>query len=190
MQTAGMPFWMRLLVLFFAFFRIAALVVGGGLAMLPVIEETFVDKHKILTREELLDMVTLTQTMPGIVAVNSAIFVGTRVAGFPGAVCATFGAVLPSFLVILVVAACFPHLDTENRILLGALNGVRSCVAAMIFATAIRMARRSLKNWFELSAMLFVLILALCGVSPAFLILGAMPAGCLYVWFQRRRTKA
>lgn len=188
MQTSAMPYWKRLFVLFFTFFRIAALVVGGGLAMLPVIEETFVDKHKILSREELLDMVTLTQTMPGIVAVNSAIFVGTRIAGFPGAFFAAFGAILPSFLVILIVASLFPNLNTENKLLLGALNGVRACVAAMIFATAIRMARRSLKNWVEAAAMVVALILALAGVNPAFLILGAMPLGCVYVWFKRRRN--
>ena len=70
----------RLLLLYCSFFRITALVVGGGLAMLPVIEEIFVVKRKLLTREELLDMTALTQTVPGIIAVNSAVYIGMKIA--------------------------------------------------------------------------------------------------------------
>ena len=69
--------------------------------MLPVIEEVFVKKKKLITEDELLDMVAMTQTMPGIVAVNSAIYIGMKVAGYVGAIAAAFGAILPSFLIIL-----------------------------------------------------------------------------------------
>ena len=76
------PYWKKLWVLFYTFAKIAALVVGGGYAILPVVEETFSKKNNWLTSEELLDMMGLVQTVPGIIACNSAIYVGRRVAGF------------------------------------------------------------------------------------------------------------
>ena len=82
----------KLWLLFFTFAKIAALVVGGGLAMLPVIEDTFVRKKKLLSQEELLDVVALTQTIPGIIAANAAVAVGMKVAGFLGAIAALTGA--------------------------------------------------------------------------------------------------
>jgi ABC-type Fe3+-siderophore transport system permease subunit len=78
----------KLWLLFFTFAKIAALVLGGGLAMLPVIEETFVNRKKLLTEEELLDVVALTQTVPGIIAANAAVAIGMKVAGFAGALAA------------------------------------------------------------------------------------------------------
>ena len=101
-------------LLFYTFAKIALLVVGGGLAMLPVIEEVFVKKKKLITEDELLDMVAMTQTMPGIVAVNSAIYIGMKVAGYVGAIAAAFGAILPSFLIILTIAIFFPNLNPHN----------------------------------------------------------------------------
>ena len=94
----------KLWLLFFTFAKIAALVLGGGLAMLPVIEETFVNKKKLLTGDELLDVVALTQSVPGIIAANAAVSIGMKVAGFAGALAALFGAILPSFLIILIIA--------------------------------------------------------------------------------------
>ena len=78
----------KLWLLFFTFARISALVLGGGLAMLPVIEETFVNKKKLLSQEELLDVVALTQTVPGIIAANAAVSIGMKIAGFAGALAA------------------------------------------------------------------------------------------------------
>ncbi|MBQ4315439.1 MAG: chromate transporter, partial [Lentisphaeria bacterium] len=107
-------YFSKLFLLFWTFAKIAALVVGGGLAMLPVIEETFVNRKKILTSDELLDMISLTQTVPGIIAVNSAVYVGWKVAGFFGAIFAVTGVILPSFLVILFIAILFPELKPDN----------------------------------------------------------------------------
>lgn len=183
------PPWRHLLLLYGTFFKIAALVVGGGLAMLPVIERVFVDRKRILTREELLDMVALTQTVPGIVAVNAAVYVGTKVAGFAGAAAAALGAVTPSFLVILVIAICFPHLDPQTPWLLGAFAGVRACVTGLILFSAIRLARRTVKGWFEAVAGSIFLIAALAGVHPAALILTAIPLGALRFAVTARRMK-
>ena len=156
----------RLLLLYCSFFRITALVVGGGLAMLPVIEEIFVVKRKLLTREELLDMTALTQTVPGIIAINSAVYIGMKVAGVPGAIAAAAGAVTPPFTVILVIASLFPHLDPKNRYLLGVFAGIRAAVTGMILVTGCRMFRRTVKSPLEIAVVLFKNIIHM---SPAML---------------------
>ncbi len=177
----------RLLLLYCSFFRITALVVGGGLAMLPVIEEIFVVKHKLLTREELLDMTALTQTVPGIIAINSAVYIGMKIAGVPGALAAALGAVTPPFTVILIIASLFPHLDPKNRYLLGIFAGIRAAVTGMILVTGCRMFRRTVKNPLEIAVVLIFFVLAIMKVSPALLILAAVPFGWGYVWWQTRR---
>ena len=177
----------RLLLLYCSFFRITALVVGGGLAMLPVIEEIFVVKRKLLTREELLDMTALTQTVPGIIAINSAVYIGMKVAGVPGAIAAAAGAVTPPFTVILVIASLFPHLDPKNRYLLGVFAGIRAAVTGMILVTGCRMFRRTVKSPLEIAVVLVFFVLAIMKVSPALLILAAVPFGWCYIWWQTRR---
>ena len=177
----------RLLLLYCSFFRITALVVGGGLAMLPVIEEIFVVKHKLLTREELLDMTALTQTVPGIIAINSAVYIGMKIGGVPGALAAAAGAVTPPFTVILIIASLFPHLDPKNRYLLGVFAGIRAAVTGMILVTGCRMFRRTVKTKLEIVVVLIFFILAIMKASPALLILAAVPFGWCYVWWQTRR---
>ena len=186
-----LSYWKKLWILFFTFAKIATLVVGGGYAILPVVEETFSKKHRWLTPEELLDMMGLVQTVPGIIACNAAIYVGRRVAGWGGIFAAAFGVCLPSVLIILAIAAFFPDLNPENPWLLGAFRGVRACVTALVTVTAFRMAKKVLKSWFEyaVSAIAFVLVLFL-KVEPVYVILGAVPFGILMAWFQRKAPAA
>lgn len=185
------PYWKKLWILFFTFAKIATLVVGGGYAILPVVEETFSKKHNWLTSEELLDMMGLVQTVPGIIACNSAIYVGRKVAGFGGILAAAFGVCLPSVLIILCIAIFFPDLDPKNPWLLGAFRGVRACVTALVTMTAFRMAKKVLKSWFEytIAAIALVLVL-LVKVEPLYVILGAMPLGVIYAWFRMRDLPA
>ncbi len=181
-------YWKKLWVLFFTFARIATLVVGGGYAILPVVEESFSKKNKWLTSEELLDMMGLVQTVPGIIACNSAIYVGRRIAGLGGILAAAFGVCLPSVLIILMIAMFFPNLNPENPWLLGAFRGVRACITGLVMMTAFRMAKKVLKSWFEYGIALAALILVLLlKVEPVYVILGAMVPGVLYAWFQLGR---
>ena len=183
------PYWKKLWILFFTFARIATLVVGGGYAILPVVEEAFSKKYKWLSSEELLDMMGLVQTVPGIIACNSAIYVGRRVAGLGGILAAAFGVCLPSVLIILTIAMFFPDLDPKNPWLLGAFRGVRACVTALVTMAAFRMAKKVLKSWFEYAmagaALILVLLLK---VEPVYVILGAMPCGVLYAWIKSVQT--
>lgn len=176
----------RLWLLFWTFAKIAALVVGGGLAMLPVIEETFVNRKKILTSEELLDMISLTQTIPGIIAVNSAVYVGWKVAGILGAICAVTGVVLPSFIVILTIAIIFPQLNPENIYLKGAFSGVRAAVTGMIAVTAFNTVKKGVKSTTD-----WIIVLAAftaCTIfkaNPAYVICAAMPVGLILIAWKK-----
>ena len=182
------PYWKKLWILFFTFARIATFVVGGGYAILPVVEEAFSKKHRWLSSEELLDMMGLVQTVPGIIACNAAIYVGRRAAGIGGILAAAFGVCLPSVLIILAIAMFFPDLNPENPWLLGAFRGVRACVTALVTMAAFRMAKKVLKSWFEYTIAAAALILVLlCKVEPLYVILGAMPCGVLYACYLSMR---
>ena len=172
----------KLWLLFFTFARIAALVIGGGLAMLPVIEETFVNRKKLISKDELLDMVTLTQTVPGIIAANCAVYIGMKVAGLAGAVAALLGAVTPSFVVILLIAMVFPGMTPGNPYLLGVFAGVRAGVAGLIMVTAYNMIKKSVKHRLEAVIVIIFFILAMAGVHPALLILSGMFFGIIYTY--------
>ena len=185
-MKADKDYIQRLLLLFWTFAKIAALVVGGGLAMLPVIEETFVNRKKILTSEELLDMISLTQTVPGIIAVNSAVYVGWKVAGILGALCAVAGVILPSFIVILVIAVIFPELNPENVYIKGAFAGVRAAITGMIFVTAINTVKKGVKSYIDIIIVLAAFTAcAVFKVNPAYVICSAMPVGLLLIVWKK-----
>lgn len=179
----------KLWLLFFTFAKIAALVLGGGLAMLPVIEETFVNKKKLLTNEELLDVVALTQTVPGIIAANAAVAIGTKIAGFAGALAALLGAIFPSFVIILLIAVFFPALSPENRFWLGAFAGIRAGVTGLIIATAWKIGKNTIKGFFEAAAAVILLGAALYGINPGLIIIAAIITGVIYTQICTRRVR-
>lgn len=132
----------NLLFIFFNFFKIALFVVGGGFAMIPVIEDTFVKQKKILSEEDMLDMIAITQTLPGMTAVNAAIFVGHKIAGFKGAFAAVLGVILPSIIIITTLAMLLQASDIKNPHWLKAFSCVRACVTAIFCMMACRIAKR------------------------------------------------
>ena len=178
----------KLWFLFFTFAKIAALVVGGGLAMLPVIEETFVRKKKLLTSEELLDVIALCQMVPGIIAANSAIAIGMKISGVPGALAALAGAITPSFLVILVIAWFFPELSPENIYWLGAFAGVRAGITGLIAVTAWKLAKKTICGYVEFFLAALFLAAALAGVNPGLIIIAAILLGGIWFIMASRRV--
>lgn len=134
--------------LFWTFFRIAAVTPGGGLVMLPILQQEFEERRKWISPEDMVDILAMVQSTPGVIAVNMAVMLGYRVAGIPGALAATIGAVLPSFLIILVIAALFHSLGGAELID-HAFAGVRAAVCALILLSTIGMAKRILKGWLE-----------------------------------------
>jgi len=121
---------MMLLALFLTFFKIGAFTFGGGYAMLALIQAEVTAKGWI-SAEELVNFIAISESTPGPIAVNMATFVGTRMAGVPGAVIATLGVVLPSFIIILIVAKCFEKFK-QSRVVSGCMKGLRPAVVGLI----------------------------------------------------------
>lgn len=137
--------WKLLRELFGTFFRIGLFTFGGGFAMIPLIEREVVDRKKWLDEEEIIDLIAAAQSLPGPVAVNSATFIGSKLAGRLGAVIAMFGCTLPSVLVILAVAAGLANFQ-DNLILSNVFRGVRAAVTALILLAAFRLGRKSIHD--------------------------------------------
>ena len=125
---------MILLQLFWTFFKIGAFTFGGGYAMLPLIQAE-VAAHGWMDAEELINFVAVSESTPGPFAVNISTFVGLRLVGIPGAICATLGVALPSFVIILIVAKCFQRFK-NSRIVQGCMSDLRPAVVGLI-ATAL-----------------------------------------------------
>ncbi len=145
--------------IFLIFFKIGAFTIGGGMAMLPVIHKEIVDKNKWMSDEEMLDVFAVSQSMPGVIAINASIYVGFRLAGLPGALAATFGSVLPSFISILLVLTVLSFVQ-GNAYVERAFAGIRAAAAALILRAAIKLGRQSMKKWLDyaIAAAAFVMI--------------------------------
>lgn len=139
----------RNLQLFITFLKIGAFTFGGGYAMIPLIEREMVQDRDWITQEEMLDMVAIAETTPGPLAVNSATFVGWKVAGFRGSLCATFGVTLPSFLIMLAVALIMRHVE-NIPVVTHAFTGIRAAVLTLIGSAFVSMFRQLKKSPFSL----------------------------------------
>ena len=146
-----------LLNLYWSFFKIGSLTFGGGLTMLPMLEHELVQNKKWVTEEELLDCYAIGQCTPGIIAVNTATFVGYKKGKVLGGIFSTLGMVTPS-LVIITVAAMFLQLIMGNEIFQHAMMGIRSVVCALMVNTVLNLIKKSIVSY--LSCAIFALVLA------------------------------
>ncbi len=166
--------------LFRTFFHIGLFTIGGGYAMIPLIEAKVVDEKNWVNREELLDLMAVAQSCPGIFAINIGIFIGYKLRGIRGAVCCTLGTALPSFLIILFIALFFTQFR-DNEVVEKIFRGIRPAVVALIAAPVFkmgRMAKIGLTNvWIPIVAALLIWAM---GVSPIYVILLAGIGGYLY----------
>ena len=167
------------LVLFITFFKIGATTFGGGYAMLPIIKREVVERHGWISEEEFVDVLAVAQSSPGAVAVNSAVFIGCKLYGYLGAFVALLGSVLPSFLIILLIAAFFTRY-TEYPVVLAAFAGIRPAIAALIAAAVIKIGKPVLKKRINILFALFFLVLSAgFGVHPVLVILLGIMSGLL-----------
>lgn len=132
--------------LFLTFFKIGGFTFGGGHAMIPLIQRETVENRKWITDDDILEIIAIAESTPGPVAINSATFVGYRTAGFWGAVCATFGVVLPSFLIILAIAYLLDSF-MELKPVQYAFKGINAGVLALLFKALWNMYKKSPKGW-------------------------------------------
>ena len=166
--------------LFKTFFHIGLFTIGGGYAMIPLIEAKIVDEKQWITREELLDLMAVAQSCPGIFAVNIAIFIGYKLRGVGGALMATLGCILPSFLIILAIALFFRQFQ-DNPWVARAFRGIRPCVVALIAAPTFKMAKTAKIGWTNVwIPVLGAFLIWMFGVSPIWVIAAAGLGGWLY----------
>lgn len=163
------------LELFLSFSRIGALTFGGGYAMIPMMEKELVEKKNYVTNAELLDYYAVSQCTPGIIAVNTATFVGHKIMGFWGAVCATLGVVFPSVVIITLIAALLTNFASIPAVM-SAFAGIRVCVCVLIFNAVLRLWKTAVKDRGALILFLAVFLLSVfTDISPvAFVILCAL----------------
>jgi chromate transporter len=140
----------KLVRMFLTFFRIGAFTIGGGYAMLPLIEREFVEKQGWVSEDEIVDIFAIVQSVPGVIAINSSIFIGYRIAGLAGALAATLGMVLPSFIIISVIAAFFVQFRDIPAVQ-NAFAGIRAGVTALIALAAFRLGRKVMTGFFPIA---------------------------------------
>lgn len=175
------------LQLFLIFLKIGAFTFGGGYAMIPIIEYELTEKRKLVSKEEVSDIVAIAESTPGPIAINSATFVGFRSAGVLGAACATMGVVVPSFVLISLIAFFLPRV-MDYRVVQYAFFGIRAGVLALIVKAVISFWKRAEHNVFSWVVMVgaflwsaildwsAIALIALCGL-----------AGFLFCLIQRKR---
>lgn len=173
---------------FKTFFKIGLFTLGGGYAMIPLIQEEVVERHGWMNEKDFLDLLAVSQTIPGVFAVNMSINIGYRLRKFPGSVVMALGTVLPSFLIILAIALFF-HSFQENPTVEAMFKGIRPAVVALIALPVFRLAksaRITLTNvWIPVFAALAIWLL---GVSPVYIILAVGAGGFLYALFMNPRN--
>lgn len=167
--------------MFLSFFKIGAFTIGGGYAMLPLIEREFSEKQGWVSHEEMVDILAIVQSLPGVVAINSSIFIGYRVAGIPGALVAAAGMIIPSFVTILLIAMLFINVQ-DNLYVQKAFAGVRAGITALILLTAIKLGKSVVKDLFAvLIACAALLALVVFDIHAIIVILASALAG--FVWY-------
>ena len=171
----------RCRLLFWGFFKIAALVVGGGYAIVPAAEDFFTRKHRIISETELLDMMAIIQSLPGIIAGNAALYIGFRCAGIWGALAALLGVATPSTVIILLIAIFLKDINLDIPAVQGAFTGAQAAITGLIALTAIRMVRKTIRNSFTLiAALASVIATIIFRVSPVYVILAGAVLGIVY----------
>jgi chromate transporter len=168
----------RLIEIFYVFLKIGAFTFGGGFAMIPLIEKEIVENKDWVKKEEFIDVIALAQTLPGPIAVNTSVLVGHKMNGLLGAVFATLGSALPSFLIIATIAAFFTRFN-EYKIVQDIFAGIRPAVVALLVMAVISIGKgisRSKKNIIVISIFALLLIL---GLSPILAIISGAIIGMI-----------
>lgn len=173
--------------LFLVFSKIGAFTFGGGYAMVPLIRNEVVSKRNWLDDDEFMDTLAIAQSMPGPLALNTALFVGNKRLGFKGSLFSGLGVILPSFVVILLIAMVFVQFK-ENPVVERIFKGIRPAVVALIAAPLVLLGKSAKINWkngwIPVSVALLVWLL---GVSPIYIVMGAILLGILHLIFIKKK---
>lgn len=179
----------KLLTLFLTFLKIGAFTFGGGYAMIPLIQKEIVENKKWLTDDDILEIIAISESTPGPIAINSATFVGYRVCGFWGAALSTFGVVLPSFVIIFLISLVLREFQ-DIKTIQYAFNGIRAGVLALIFKALWSMYVKCKKGVVAYIVMtLAFLLTAFLKVNVLIVIIGCAAIGLVSSLLLNRRSK-
>lgn len=172
--------------IFTVFAKIGAFTIGGGYAMIPLIQAEM-SRRGWIGDDDLPDIVALSQSAPGVMAVNISIFAGHKLRGFKGSLVATLGSILPSFVMILAIAMFFTAFK-DNPWVERAFKGIRPVVIALIAIPMVNMARKSCTTWWKwLLAIASLVLVAFLNVSPIYIILCVLVMGFAVTYFREGR---
>ena len=171
--------------LFISFLKIGAFTFGGGYAMVPLIEREVIDNRGWVQREDFLDLLTIAQSAPGPIALNTAVFVGYRIAGIWGALSSLLGIVIPSFAIILLVAIFFADIR-DNKIVDSAFKAMRPAVVALIVAPIVGLSK-GLNLWLLVVAAVTAVAIWWFGFSPIYVLVVAAVAGLVWSLYLVRK---
>ncbi len=171
----------KILQMFISFFKIGAFTFGGGYAMIPIIEEEVVNKRKWITKEEFMDILVVSQSFPGAMAVNCSTFVGYKIGGIIGGIMGLLGVVLPSFIIILIVAAFFMQFRNNYYVDL-VFKGISAAVPILVLAGVISLSKgveKNIRNGIIIVIALIALIFF--RVNPVIVIIAAAIYGAVFL---------
>lgn len=163
--------------LFWTFCKIGTLTFGGGYAMLPLIQREIVENKKWSTEKEILDYYAVGQCTPGVIAVNTATFIGYKLRGIIGGIVATLGVIFPSIVIILIIATFLQNF-ADLAIVQSAFAGIRVAVVALIITTVVKLIKSSIKDYLGvIIAIIAFVISAFIGLSPVYVVIAAALTG-------------
>ena len=176
--------------LYFSFAKIGTFTIGGGLAMMPMMQSELIEKRKWITDEELIDYYAVGQSTPGIVAVNVATFVGYKQMGIIGGIFATLGMVTPSLVIIMVLAGIINSIN-DFPIIQKALKGINVAVAALLTSTIINFMKKTIKKFTNAIFMMISFLLVFVFKLPSFwIILFALLIGVVLTYKEKKKLAA
>jgi len=178
-------------ILFWIFLQAGTFTFAGGLAMLPLIQKGVVDKYKLMDEETFSEQVALSQTLPGMIALNCAIFVGKTCGGVLGAIVTGVAVVLPAFLAMLAAVSLLNILPKDNPRVIGAFRGIRAASAALILAVGIKLSKKSIKSLFTLGiALIAIALIIFVKISVFPVVIAAGVAGIVYfIFYEKKQIK-
>lgn len=160
-----------MLELFLTFFKLGIFTIGGGIAMIPILRDIMVNDKKWFTDDEMIDVISICQGLPGVIAINMATYVGFKRRGLLGSFVATMGVIIPSFVIIIFVAKGIKIVN-DNPYVVGALGGLRAAALGLIFIAVYQVAKVAIKDWFSaISVLLTFILIAIVNLNVVYIIL-------------------
>lgn len=176
----------ELIEIFLVFTKVGLFIFGGGYSMLPIIQKDLVENRQWVTEEEVLDYYALSQCIPGVIAVNTAMFIGNKRKGKPGLICAALGMIFPSIVIIIIVAMFF-NAFMKYEVVKQAFNGIRIAVSVLIVNATLKLWKTAvIDKWGIIIFIVTFLLLILVNISPILPVVAASVAGILLLRKQNK----